>query len=138
MAWSFVIHIVGLVLWLGGLLILPRFMRVAASGGAAANADLVAVIRKSWNIYVLQGLVVASLSGLYQLFSGGIAFYMKQGWFHGKLTLVVALLVATVLLGLEVRRLGESGIVQAGRLKAVRIIGIVSLLGIVALTKALR
>lgn len=62
---------------------------------------LIAAIRRSFWGFVVGGMVVVILTGLHQLTSGGIGLYMKQGWFHTKLTLVIVLIVVTAVVGNE-------------------------------------
>lgn len=137
MQWSFVFHLLGIIFWAGGLLILTRFARVLVNA-EARSPEFVSTIRKTWFIYVLHGMVFTLLTGFYQLFAGGVGVYMKQGWFHGKLTLVLILLIATVLFALEVRRIGEGDAPRSGRLRAVQILTALSVVGIIVFTRALR
>lgn len=136
MNWSLAIHIIGIVFWTGGLLITIRFLRLGSVTTPAA--DTVTTIRKTWQLYIIHGLGLTLLTGLFQLFYGGVGTYMKQGWFHGKLTLVIILVVATVICGIEVKKLAEGKLTSAGRLRLVQILTALSLIGIVFLTKAVR
>ncbi len=138
MNWSLTVHIIGIVLWLGGLLVGVRVCRMLASGDSVPSAAVTQALRKVWYVNVLQGMGLVLLSGLYQLFTGGIAFYFKQGWFHTKLTLVMLLFIATALFALELRKVAAGKGAQAKRLVFVQILTIVCLVGIVALSKALR
>jgi putative membrane protein len=106
MSVSLAFHCVGFVLWLGGLMILTRFTSLSHSGGDSPQrfANSAARVYKG---YILPGMVVVILSGLHQLGAGGAAHYFQQGWFHGKLTLVLVLIVATVIFGLQLKKLRE-------------------------------
>ena len=138
MQWSFALHIIGIIFWLGGLLILTRFARVSSEPGAMSQ-QFRAIMRKSWFVYVIQGMVFTLLTGLFQLFAGGgPGFYFKQGWFHGKVTLVFVLIAATVMLGMEIKRISDSLPANPNRLRMIQILTIVSMLGIVLLTKVFR
>lgn len=139
MQWSFAIHLIGIVMWLGGLLMLTRFARIAGDPALASNPPFVKVMRKSWFIYVVQGLAITVLTGFYQLFAGaGPGFYLKQGWFHGKITLVLVLIVATAMLGFEIKNISESRPANPNRLRVIQILSVVGLVGIVLLTKVFR
>lgn len=136
MHWSFAIHIIGIVLWLGGLFNVTRFAGLAAEPGASLGQSYAKVLRKSWFVGVIQGLALTVLTGLYQLFAGaGLGVYFKQGWFHGKVTLVLVLVAATVMLGFEIKKIGESQAPHAGRLRVVQMLSMIGLIGIVCLTK---
>jgi uncharacterized membrane protein len=63
---------------------------------------------------------------------------MKQGWFHSKLTFVLVLFVATVMLGLQMRRIGSGEVVSAKALRWVQILTAFSFVIIVFMTKAFR
>lgn len=93
---SLSLHIIGIVMWLGSLLILTRLLTVCAEG--QVSESLGKMSRKLYFGWTLGGLVLTLLTGLYQLIAGGIGYYMKAGWFHGKLTFLIVLLVVTVLL----------------------------------------
>lgn len=109
MAWgiSIGVHIVGLVMWLGGMMILTRALKLFAGSEA-----LPSFARRTFHGFVLPGAVLSVSSGLYQLLSVGVSHYMQQGWFHGKLTFVVALFVVTFLLFRQVRTLRTTGAVD--------------------------
>lgn len=138
MNWSLTVHIIGIVLWIGGLLIGARVARMLASAESPPSEAIKLVVRKIWNVNVLQGLALVLLTGLYQLFTGGLGVYMKQGWFHGKMTLLLVLLVTTGLFGAQVRAIGEGRAANGKRLVLVQVLTIICLVGIVTLSKALR
>ncbi len=110
---SIALHLIALVGWVGGLLILTRVIQQAVKLGA--NLKVLAPISKRiYYGWILPGFALSLITGLYQLIRGGAAFYMKQGWFHGKLTLVILLVIVTFMLmpvikGLEAGRVPTSG-----------------------------
>ena len=130
---SLAFHIVGMVMWVGGLMILTRVLKVF-SDELGDSRSLAAMVQGLYKGFVLPGLLVAIVSGLYQLTSMGIGVYMKQGWFHGKLTLVVVLLVVTFFVGGEVHKVQRAQKLSAARLIALHALSSVALLGIVFLT----
>lgn len=130
-------HLIGIVFWVGGLLFVTRFARLFAEQNSH-NTELATTIRKSWILYVIHGLAFTLVSGFYQLFSGGIGSYMKQGWFHGKLTFVIVLLVATVMLGFQVSRIGKGQQTSAKALRLIQILTAFSFVITVFMTKAFR
>ena len=106
MAISFTFHMVGVVFWLGGIIFLTRIMKLLDQD-RIADDGLVRLVRVSWNGFVLPGAALLVASGLYQLLYTGLGHFMKQGWFHGKLTLVLILVVLTVIVALEVGKVGR-------------------------------
>ncbi len=129
MRFSLALHIIGVVFWLGGLILLPRLMKLALQSGTS-SAQLKPIGKRAFFGYLLPGAIITVVSGLYQLFSLGASLYFKQGWFHTKLTFVVVLLIATALLWIELRREQLRG----GRLMMIHGIGAAMLLIVVFLT----
>ena len=81
-------------------MILTNLLKSLCSERAAENFDSATVgvrLRKLCFGFVLPGVLVAAATGTYQMLTYGMAFYMKQGWFHAKLTLVAALVVTSVI-----------------------------------------
>lgn len=91
--WALVAHIIGVVMWVGGLLAASRalalHLRETSADGQAALARLE---RKLMRGLAHPGAAVAVL--------GGVALmviqpaYLQQGWMHAKLGLVILLIVA--------------------------------------------
>lgn len=103
MQYALTFHIIGLAMWLPGLMVVTGILRyfVKCEGAVPkAGRDL---SRRYWFALVLPGFALSVLSGLHQLFATGVGIYMKQGWFHGKLTLIVLLLVVTAGVGMTLR-----------------------------------
>lgn len=134
---SLALHIIGMVMWVGGLMFLTRFMKIAASDGAQ-TASLREGVGKMWVGAVLPGFLIALLTGLYQLTLGGLAVYMKAGWFHGKLLFVVVLLVVTAIVWMDVRRCANGESLKSSRIMAMHGLSAISLIVIVFLTMVLR
>ena len=120
--------------WLGGLLVLTTFLKISPEA-TEGKTEIGLGAKKAWFGYIVPGMAMVIGSGLYQfVFNRGIPYYMKQGWFHGKLTFGVVLIIATIVLGLQLKRFRATGTVNLGALKAVQIIGSVSLVCMVLLT----
>jgi uncharacterized membrane protein len=94
MAYSLGFHIVGIVMWLGGMMILTRCVKLFSEDAAQARVAIPALRRLFFGNAGI-GAVLVLGSGIFQLAHGGAASYFAQGWFHAKLTLVVILLGAT-------------------------------------------
>ena len=118
MVYSFAFHIIGIVMWVGGLMMTTRMLVLAAAGGVTPNA-LSPMAKRMWMGFIIPGLVIVTLSGLHQWSSGGFAHYMSQGWFHGKITLVLALYVITFLYGSCAATLARGEAVSRGKLMAI-------------------
>lgn len=92
---SIAFHIMGIVMWIGSMLICSRFIAMSIN----EQRDNSAWFSKIFWGWTLPGVLITVFSGIAQLMLNGFGFYFTQGWFHAKLTLVVILLVATFLLG---------------------------------------
>ena len=103
MQYSLTLHIIGLAMWLPGLMVVTGVMRYFLKAGEYSHGARLALSRRYWFALVIPGLVLSTTTGLYQLFSVGMGVYMKQGWFHGKMTLLIVLFVVTALVGLMLR-----------------------------------
>jgi uncharacterized membrane protein len=79
-----------------------------------ARIEIAKAIKRGYFGFVISGLTLTLLTGLYQIFARGMAFYMAQGWFHGKLTLVLVLIVASVVFGAQVKAAVDGRTVKAG------------------------
>ncbi|ODT00093.1 MAG: hypothetical protein ABS49_06530 [Erythrobacter sp. SCN 62-14] len=83
-------HVIFMVFWLAGLFMLPRQMiymldHVAGSEGEAKWATRSGKLRK---IILTPSLIIVWVLGLSLAYAGG---HFASGWFHAKLTLVLAL-----------------------------------------------
>ena len=113
MTWLASFHIIGLIVWLGGLITLGRLLGHHASlESAEARKSLIDFERKSYFFAVLPGFLVALITGLVLLMTngGGPANYFgsEGGWgmtFHLKMTLVIVLIVLDQLVGAKMRKL---------------------------------
>ncbi|MCB0330329.1 MAG: hypothetical protein KDD70_11705 [Bdellovibrionales bacterium] len=143
---SFAFHILGLIFWLGGLIALSRVLRVftkrksseesvvssssdevqgsspQCSGKQSSDKqcygkdDLVKACQSLWYGFVLGGLAIVVVTGTIQLLAVGVGYYMKQGWFHTKLTAVLVLIGVTVFTGLQMMKLGRGEALKRGSL----------------------
>jgi len=85
--------------------------------------------------YVLPGAVITVITGLYQILGGGgFAFYFAQDWFHGKVTLVLLMIGATVLFGIKTKAMSRGATVSKGVMMAIHGIAGLMLIGGVLLT----
>jgi putative membrane protein len=114
---SLALHIIGIVMWLGGLMIGTSALRVLISTG---NTEEISRFGKKLLFgFILPGLGIVTLSGLYQLTTNGVGLYMKQGWFHAKLTFILVLFAATALLYFEIKKIMNKGAASESRIMMV-------------------
>ena len=130
MALYLTLHLIGITLWVGGMLLLTRMLRWMLSTNAFDERARL-FIKRLYLCYLLPGAGLTLAAGILQLVTVGIPFYMQQGWFHAKLTFVIVLLVSTALLG---RDLSIPGRLSAGRALVYHGITGATLLAAVALT----
>ena len=138
MRYSIALHIVGLVLWLGGLMMLTRILKVFChqfpDEANAAMEGLRKVVKRLMFGFVVPGLLLTCVTGVYQITTMGMAYYMKEGWFHAKLSLVLILLVLTFLTLQEVMKANRKELLAPSRLIMLHVLSSLSLIVIVFLT----
>lgn len=110
---SVALHIIGIAMWVGGLLVLTRFFKLFTAPDTGSK-PLIAMIGRVFFGYVVPGLVIALCTGLYQISYRGVAFYMAQGWFHTKLTMILILLVATGLCFMSLKKIRNGAVLSKG------------------------
>lgn len=100
--WVKAIHIIAVIAWMAGMLYLPRlfvYHSDAEPGSAQANTFKL-MERRLLQVIMLPAMLVTWALGFWLVLQGG---FLKDGWFHGKLTLVLAM---TALHGLFTRWAG--------------------------------
>ena len=85
-------HVIAIIAWMAGLLYLPRlFVYHAASKKGSEQSETFKVMERRLLRYITTPAMLASwVLGLILAFSGAID-WSRDGWFHAKLILVVAL-----------------------------------------------
>lgn len=112
--WLLALHVVGVILWMGGLFQLTRHlgMHVEQANGEAVEA-LAAYESKTYYFVVLPGLLLSLGTGLYALFSLGFGSYLASeawgGTFHLKLMLVAILIAGDQVVRYKMSQLHETG-----------------------------
>ncbi len=114
---SLAFHLIGIVMWFGSHLILTRLLTGYVSPEKRDPA-LTALVGRVYFGFGLGGFILTVLSGVYQLLSRGMVYYMAQGWFHGKLTLVIIMFVVTAVLGVQISRVKKGEQLSTGVLMA--------------------
>ncbi|MCI5066046.1 CopD family protein [bacterium] len=123
---SYAFHILGLLFWLGGLIALSRVLRVFTavreegapdeSSVLTHREDLYEAVRMIWFGFVLAGVVLVLVTGLINLSVIGVGYYMREGWFHMKLTAVMLLFGVTAFAGLQMTKLARGEALERKKL----------------------
>ncbi len=87
--WVKALHVIAVISWMAGLLYLPRLFVYHAQTGPGPQSETFKVMeRKLLRVIMSPAMIVAWLSGLYLVLAGS---HWREGWFHLKLALVVAM-----------------------------------------------
>src|SRR5262245_29020944 len=96
-ALSFVVHLLGAVLWFSGLLAMSRVMVWQTKQEAPLRSSF-GQLAGRLHILALIGLVLSVSSGLYQLNLWRDGSFRQAHWMHHKLTMILLLVGAQALL----------------------------------------
>lgn len=118
MKFSIALHIIGLVLWVGTVLILSLSTFLIEKNNLNKK-DFPVIANKLLLAGILPGFVLTLFTGLYQIFSMGFSFYMKQGWFHGKLTFLIILTIISVIFAFVIKDFKKNIWPTKGKLMAI-------------------
>ena len=97
MEWVKVIHIISLIAWMCGLLYLPRLFiyHIDASNDTASTFE---IMEYRLHKYIMNpAMMLTWVTGLWMALSYN--YFAGGGWLHAKLTLVVLLTIAHVMMG---------------------------------------
>jgi putative membrane protein len=112
--WALVFHILGIVLWMGGLLISTHLLAALAdTSSEEARQALGRLLGKLFNSIAHPGAILTILAGML-LFSENPQYYLEATWMHVKL-LLVAILVGLDVATYVVFRAERGGRKKAGR-----------------------
>jgi uncharacterized membrane protein len=117
MLWLSAFHIVGLILWMGGLVTLARLLgHHSGLESKEARDALIPFEKKSYLMAILPGFLLTLGTGLVLFVGNGVSYYLdpKGAWgatFHLKLTLVVVLIALDQFVFFKMRKLhgGDEG-----------------------------
>lgn len=100
MLWLKAFHIIFMVTWFAGLFYLPRlFVYHAMSEDQASIERFKIMERKLFYGIMTPGAVLTVIFGLSMIWYNGWDIYVRAGWMHTKLTLVVILIAYHVYCG---------------------------------------
>jgi putative membrane protein len=101
-------HLVGMVLWIGGVVAASVVAASAASASAGGEGEggraALAAARRAVLVVATPGMLLAWLAGLSYLVPNFAELYARAGWMHGKLTAVLVLTGLTGVLTGRLRR----------------------------------
>src|SRR5215472_3418279 len=107
-AWTLVIHVVGFVFWMAGLLVLTQLMAVhAEERSPEAGSALKRLEMKLLNGMAHPGALITIGAGIALIVMQPA--YLRQSWLHAKLSLVVILVGMNLFLHMRARGLGQEG-----------------------------
>ncbi len=101
-----VLHVLAIISWMAGLLYLPRlFVYHASVAPGSETSELFKVMERRLNKAIMvPAMLVAWATGLWLAYDAG---FFRQGWFHGKLALVVAMSAVHGVLSARLRGFAE-------------------------------
>lgn len=104
MAWWLTFHLLGVVLWTGGLLAISRMAAYHTVEAPEVQPRFAWVEWRMYWLVAVPGLVITLITAAGLLSTGPLP-YMSLGWFHAKLGLVVLLLVLHAVLHVKLKAL---------------------------------
>lgn len=101
-----VLHVLAIISWMAGLLYLPRlFVYHTGVAPGSETSELFKVMERRLNKAIMvPAMLVAWATGLWLAYDAG---FFRQGWFHGKLALVVAMSAVHGVLSARLRDFAE-------------------------------
>lgn len=95
--WTLVFHILGIVFWVGSLLVVTHVLASDAdSESAEVHEALSKLEAKLFNGIAHPGAVITVISGV-TLIYGNADYYLHSAWLHVKLLLVVIIIVLDII-----------------------------------------
>lgn len=100
--WLKSLHVIAIIAWMAGLLYLPRLFvyHTSAEPGSVQSETFKVMERRLFKAITTPAMLVSVATGLWLGFLGG---WWSEGWLHGKVLLVLGLLVSHVLMGRYVK-----------------------------------
>jgi protoporphyrinogen IX oxidase len=92
MRWLLALHLLAVIMWAGPLLLLLQILTMHAGEEGAGRDAFTRIEQRLFGSVVNPGAAIVLVSGLL-IFLLAPGTYLKAGWFHAKLLLVVGLFV---------------------------------------------
>src|SRR3954447_7158642 len=88
--WIKALHVIAIIAWMAGMLYLPRLFvyHCEAKSGSRQSETFKVMERRLLKAIINPAMAVTWVAGLYLAIEGG---FLKAGWLHGKLVLVLIL-----------------------------------------------
>jgi putative membrane protein len=88
--WLKAFHVIAVIAWMAGMLYLPRLFvyHCEAAAGAKQSETFKVMERRLLRAIINPAMIATWVLGLWLAFDGG---FLKSGWLHGKLVLVLIL-----------------------------------------------
>lgn len=126
-AWTLVFHILGIVFWMGGLLVITHVLAYdAESPSTEVHQALDRLERKLFNGIIHPGGLITIISGLV-LISTNTLYYLHAPWLHVKLLLVLLVIVLDAVTAIRARAF-HAGRIQLKRKECMALHGGIALL----------
>lgn len=90
MRWMLILHVFGVVMWIGALLVISSMMRLATEQAGVARESVTAAARRLMRLSANIGALVAIVFGIAVLMMEPVL--LTFGWFHLKLLFVLIML----------------------------------------------
>ena len=109
--WMKWVHVLGMVIYVGGVLTLTRLLGHAVRFESATSRKDAYRVLKRMHVFVdWGGLFLMILGGVWLLVADPMGkLYMKQGYFHLKLTCAIVLILGDIFLSRKLFRLQADG-----------------------------
>ncbi len=104
MAWFLTFHLLGMVLWAGGLLTVSRMAAYHTAEAAEVQPRLAWMEGRLYWLVTIPGAVISVIAAIGLLATSPVN-YGEQGWFHGKMMLVALLIALHTLLHIKLKAL---------------------------------
>ena len=104
--WIKVVHVIAIISWMAGMLYLPRLFiyHCDAVKGSQQSETFKVMESRLLRVIINPAIVFSWVTGLWLAWQSG---FFKQGWFHGKLVLVILLSATHGYLSASVRAFAE-------------------------------
>jgi protoporphyrinogen IX oxidase len=131
--WLKALHVIAIISWMAGMLYLPRLFvyHCEAEIGSKQSETFKMMERRLLRAIINPAMIVTWVTGLWLAFEGG---FLRAGWLHGKLVLVLLLSGVHGLFSAYVREFSEDRNVRSQKFyRIVNEIPTVLMIGIVIL-----
>lgn len=131
--WVKAVHVIAIIAWMAGMLYLPRLFiyHCEAPKGSQQSETFKVMERRLLRVIINPAMVMTWVLGLWLAWKGG---FLKDGWLHAKIALVVLLSAVHGYFSVSVRRFDEDrNLVSARNWRIINEIPTLLMMGIVIL-----